>query len=105
LYGTTDDNGQKTNKQSNQEKQITPHEKEEIDERRMDKWWKERNQSKERKSKTDRKSVHDNCRVTNNEGESKTDREKSKTGWESGHEKERKWLDGTTDDKCRESKQ
>ncbi len=38
MYGTTDDNGQKTNKQSNQEKQITPHEKEEIDERRMDKW-------------------------------------------------------------------
>ncbi len=32
------------------------------------------------------------------EKESKTDRE-------SVHEKERKWLDGTTDDKFRESKQ
>jgi hypothetical protein len=32
------------------------------------------------------------------EKESKTDRE-------SVHEKERKWLDGTPDDKCRENKQ
>ncbi len=29
----------------------------------------------------------------------------SKTDRESVHEKERKWLDGTTDDKCRENKQ
>ncbi len=38
-----------------------------------------------------------NVEKTNIEGESKTDRE-------SVQEKERKWLDGTEDDKCRENK-
>jgi hypothetical protein len=32
-------------------------------------------------------------------------RGRNKTDRESVHEKERKWLDGATDDKCRENKQ
>jgi hypothetical protein len=38
-----------------------------------------------------------NVEKTNNEGESKTDRERKQDI------QERRWLDGTTDDKCKEN--